>query len=165
MDETESRFQRFVGGLDYPLFIVTAAGEGERDGCLIGFATQCSIHPSLFLVCLSNKNRTYRIAQHAEVLVVHAIPDDRHDLAELFGGETADEDPHKLDKVAWRPGPGGAPIVEGLPNWFAGRITQRIDWSGDHEGFVLSPVAAQAGGDARELGFQEAKDIEPGHEP
>jgi flavin reductase (DIM6/NTAB) family NADH-FMN oxidoreductase RutF len=162
--DTESQFQRLVGQLDYPLFVVTAAGAGERDGCLVGFATQCSIHPPLFLVCLSVKNRTHRIAQGAETLAVHFVPSERKDLAELFGGETADET-DKLDKVDWRPGPGGVPIVEGLANWFAGAIVERLDWSGDHTGFVLAPVDAHAGADEQELGFQEAKDIEPGHEP
>jgi flavin reductase (DIM6/NTAB) family NADH-FMN oxidoreductase RutF len=161
---TEREFQRLVGGLDYPLFVVTAAGEDERDGCLVGFTTQCSIHPPLFLVCLSNKNRTYRIAQTAATLVVHEVPRERRDLAELFGGQTADET-DKLTQVDWQPGPGGAPIIAGLPNWMAGRIEQRIDYGGDHAGFVLSPVDAQAGADERELGFQDAKSIEPGHEP
>jgi flavin reductase (DIM6/NTAB) family NADH-FMN oxidoreductase RutF len=157
-------FQRLVGELDYPLFVVTTAANGERDGCIVGFTTQCSIHPALFLVCLSVKNRTYRIAEHASHLVVHVVPEGRRDLAELFGGQTADED-DKLAQVDWRPGPGGAPIVDGLPSWFAGRVVQRIDYGGDHTGFVLSPVAARAGGDGDELSFQEAKDIEPGHEP
>jgi flavin reductase (DIM6/NTAB) family NADH-FMN oxidoreductase RutF len=157
-------FQELVGDLDYPLFVVTAAADGERDGCIVGFTTQCSIDPLLFLVCLSVKNRTYRIAERADFFVVHVVPDDRRDLAELFGGETADES-DKLARVEWRPGPGGAPIVAGLESWFAGRVVQRIDYSGDHTGFVLSPVAARADGDGDELSFQEAKDIEPGHEP
>ena len=164
MNETEKQFQRLVGALDYPLFVVTAAGEEERDGCLVGFATQCSIDPPQFLVCLSVKNRTHRIAQSAETLVVHFVPKERRDLAELFGGETADET-DKLSQVDWRPGPGGAPIIEGLPNWLAGRITERIDYSGDHTGFVLEPVEAAAAADREELGFQDAKSIEPGHEP
>jgi flavin reductase (DIM6/NTAB) family NADH-FMN oxidoreductase RutF len=91
------------------------------------------------------------------------VPEERRDLAELFGGETADES-DKLAQVDWRPGPDGAPIVAGLDTWFAGRIDRRLDWSGDHTGFVLAPIAAE-GGDERELTFQEAKDIEPGHEP
>jgi flavin reductase (DIM6/NTAB) family NADH-FMN oxidoreductase RutF len=164
MTNTEKRFQRFVGALDYPLFLVTTAAGDERDGCLVGFATQCSIHPPLFLVCISDKNRTHRIAERAEYLVVHVMPAERRDLAELFGGETADET-DKLARVDWRPGPGGAPIVSELVDWFAGRIAERIGWSGDHTGFVLEPVAAQAHGDGKELSFQEAKDIEPGHEP
>lgn len=159
----EGDFQRLVGDLDYPLFVVTAADGEERDGCIVGFTSQVSIHPPLFLVCISDKNRTHRIAQGAEFLVVHAVPEDRRDLAELFGGQTADET-DKLARVGWRPGPGGAPIVDGLPSWFAGRIVRRIGFDGDHTGFVLAPRAAEAE-KGPELGFQDAKDIEPGHEP
>jgi flavin reductase (DIM6/NTAB) family NADH-FMN oxidoreductase RutF len=162
--DSERQFQRLVGQLDYPLFVVTAAAGQERDGCIVGFTTQCSIHPPLFLVCMSVKNRTYRIAERADHLVVHVVPRERRDLAELFGGETADES-DKLSSVDWRAGPGGAPIVAGLDTWFAGRVVRRLDYDGDHVGFVLSPVAAEYGGDERELGFQDAKDIEPGHEP
>src|SRR3954451_16023833 len=42
-----------VSELDDPMFIVTVAGPMERAGCLVGFATQCSIHPPRFLLCLS----------------------------------------------------------------------------------------------------------------
>jgi flavin reductase (DIM6/NTAB) family NADH-FMN oxidoreductase RutF len=164
MSDAETQFQRLVGDLDYPLFVVTAAGGDERDGCIVGFTTQCSIDPPLFLVCISVKNRTHRIAERADYLVVHAVPQDRRDLAELFGGETADES-DKLAHVDWRPGPGGAPIVTELPSWFAGRVVQRIDYGGDHTGFVLSPVTARHAANEGELGFQDAKDIEPGHEP
>ncbi|MEA2478094.1 MAG: hypothetical protein QOJ07_16 [Thermoleophilaceae bacterium] len=164
MEEHEREFQRLVGDLDYPLYVVTAAAGDERDGCLVGFGTQCSIDPLLFLICLSDKNRTHRIAQGAETLIVHFVPEERRDLAELFGGETADEE-DKLAAVDWSPGPGGAPLISGLTRWFAGRIEERIDWSGDHTGFVLAPVEARSGGEQDELTFQEAKGIEPGHEP
>jgi flavin reductase (DIM6/NTAB) family NADH-FMN oxidoreductase RutF len=161
--DSERQFQRLVGQLDYPLFVVTAAAGEERDGCIVGFTTQCSIHPPLFLVCMSVKNRTYRIAERADHLVVHVVPRERRDLAELFGGETADES-DKLSGVDWRAGPGGAPIVAGLDTWFAGRVVRRLDYDGDHVGFVLEPVEAEAH-EEDELGFQDAKDIEPGHEP
>jgi flavin reductase (DIM6/NTAB) family NADH-FMN oxidoreductase RutF len=164
MSDAEKRFEHLVAQLDYPLYVVTAAAGEERDGCVVGFTTQCSIDPPLFLICLSNKNRTYRIAERADHLAVHVIPEERRDLAELFGGETADKQ-DKLTQVDWRPGPGGAPLVAGVDDWFAGRIVEQIDWSGDHVGFVLEPVAAQTGDDGSELSFQDAKDIEPGHEP
>jgi flavin reductase (DIM6/NTAB) family NADH-FMN oxidoreductase RutF len=35
-------FERIVGELDYPMHVVTAAEGDERDGCLVGFLTQCS---------------------------------------------------------------------------------------------------------------------------
>src|SRR5688572_5063739 len=42
----------FLTGLDGPMFVVTAAHpeSGARAGCLVGFATQCSIDPDLFVV-------------------------------------------------------------------------------------------------------------------
>jgi flavin reductase (DIM6/NTAB) family NADH-FMN oxidoreductase RutF len=158
-----SDFERLVAGLDYPLFIVTTrARGGEPDGCLIGFATQTSIEPPRFLACLSKKNRTYRAALDAEILAVHLVPDDDRDLAELFGGETGDE-VDKFAQVAWRAGPGGVPVLERCESWFAGRILERLD-VGDHCGFLLEPLAAEAE-DGDTISFQEAKGIEPGHEP
>ena len=137
-DDTQKEFQRFVGGLDYPLFVVTTADDDERDGCIVGFTTQCSIDPPLFLVCLSEKNRTWRIAQNAEALGVHLVPNDRHDLAELFGGETADER-DKLAEVEWTEGPGGVPLVSELTTRFVGEIVGREDYGGDHSGSSCRP--------------------------
>ena len=71
-----------VSELDYPMFIVTVAASGELAGCLVGFTTQCSIDPPRFLVCLSVKNRTYRVAKRADALVVHLLPQGADELAE-----------------------------------------------------------------------------------
>jgi flavin reductase (DIM6/NTAB) family NADH-FMN oxidoreductase RutF len=161
--DTCMSFERLVGTLDYPMYIVTAAAGGERDGCLVGFATQASIDPARFLVCLSDKNRTYRVARDAEALGVHLLAADQEELAELFGGETGDE-VDKLDRVAWRPGPGGAPVLEDCANWFAGRVLERIPF-GDHVGFLLEPVEAHAGDpDQEQLTFHRARRIDPGHD-
>ena len=161
MSAADEEFNAFVAELEYPMYVVTAAAGGERDGCLVGFATQCSIHPPRFLVCLSVKNRTLRIAAATPVLAVHLVAADQHDLAELFGSETADE----VDKLAqwpWREGPGGVPILEGVGNLFVGRVLARFDL-GDHVGHLLQPIAARHEGDAEALGFQEARDIDAGH--
>src|SRR4051794_28934179 len=102
------------------MFVVTAFDGQERDGCLVGFATQCSIHPPRFLVCLSNKNRTTRIAVKSRRLVVHSLRADQHAFAELFGGETGDE-VDKLAQVAWHEGADGVPVVAGC-DWFSGPV-------------------------------------------
>jgi flavin reductase (DIM6/NTAB) family NADH-FMN oxidoreductase RutF len=84
-------------------------------------------------------------------------------VAELFGGETGDE----VDKFArWgsHPGPGGAPVLDGLVNWFAGRVLDRIPF-GDHCGFLLEPIDGETHASAAPLTFRRAKWIEPGHEP
>jgi flavin reductase (DIM6/NTAB) family NADH-FMN oxidoreductase RutF len=151
-----------VSELDYPMFIVTAATESERAGCLIGFATQCSINPPRFLVCLSDKNRTYRVAREAEVLVVHLVPSHADALAELFGSQTGD-DVDKFAEVAWHPGPNGTPVLDDCANWFAGRILSRTA-VGDHVAFLLEPFAAESDGAERGFTFHRAKRMEPGHE-
>lgn len=151
-----------LGELDYPMFIVTAAAGGERAGCLVGFATQCSIDPVRFLVCLSDKNRTFRVARSAEVLAVHRVPAEGDELAELFGEQTGD-DIDKFERCAWRPGPEGVPVLTDCGDWFAGRILDRTD-VGDHWAFVLEPLTGADAGGEGSFTFQQARDMEPGHE-
>lgn len=151
-----------VGELDYPMFIVTVTAGGERAGCLVGFATQCSINPPRFLVCVSEKNRTFRVARHAEVMVVHLVPADADDLAQLFGSRTGDE----LDKFAlcqWSPGPYGTPVLDRCRNWFAGQILDKLH-AGDHCAFLLQPVQAASDADQEHFTFHRARRIEAGHE-
>ena len=143
------------------MFIATVAADGERAGCLIGFATQASIDPSRFLVCLSHKNRTFREGRDAAALGVHAVPADADDLAQLFGGETQDEI-DKFARTAWHEGPEGVPILERCANWFAGRVLGRWDL-GDHDAFLLEPVDGSSAPE-REFTFHRAKRIDPGHE-
>ena len=163
MSPRPASFPELVAQLDYAMFIVTTAAGDERAGCLIGFASQVSIHPPRFLACLSDKNHTFRVARRASVLAVHFVTAEATELAELFGGETGDA-LDKFERVEWRPGPEGVPILTALENWFAGRIIERIDF-GDHWGFLLEPIEGQAGQADSQLTFHRAKRIEPGHEP
>ena len=163
MSNERSEFERLVAELDYSLFIVTAASSGDRSGCLVGFASQVSIHPQRFLICVSVKNHTFGVAQRAKVLVVHFVPEQAEELAVLFGGETGDE-VDKFARCAWREGPAGTPVLTDLQDWFAGRILQELDF-GDHWGFLLEPIEGEAHRSGSPLTFRRAKWIEPGHEP
>ena len=154
-------FSELTGALDYPVFIVTAAHGEQREGCVIGFATQSSFEPARFLACLSRANRTFRLVQETEALAVHLVPADRSDLAELFGGETGDEI-DKFERCAWHGGPRGLPILDDCPSWFAGEILERFDL-GDHVGCLLDPFAARYDDTRDILCFQRVKYIDPGH--
>ena len=153
-------FERLVARLDAPMFVVTT-GRPERAGCLIGFATQTSVKPPRFLACISEKNRTYDAVCAADVVVVHLLGDEHRAIAELFGGETGDE-VDKFELCAWRPGPGDAPVLDDCVGWFAGRVLERHRL-GDHVGMLLEPFDGEDRGGAPELGFQDAKEIDPGH--
>ena len=144
------------------MFIVTTvAPSGERDGCLIGFATQCSVKPPRFIACISKENRTFDAVRDADAIVVHFLGAAQRRLAELFGGETGDE-VDKFELCEWSEGPGGIPVLDDVPGWFAGRILERHD-AGDHVALLLEPTAAEDRGGALDLGFQAVKPIDPGH--
>jgi flavin reductase (DIM6/NTAB) family NADH-FMN oxidoreductase RutF len=159
----EAALDRVAAGLDTPMLIVTAAtADGGRSGCLVGFWTQCSIHPPRVLVCVSEANHTFPVAAEAPVLAVHWLAEDDRPLAELFGSTTGDE-VDKFERCSWRPGPGGAPVLAGVKAWVAGPVVSRFD-VGDHVAFVVAPEAGAVDEpSARHLGFQAVKDLEPGH--
>jgi flavin reductase (DIM6/NTAB) family NADH-FMN oxidoreductase RutF len=163
----DQAFQQLVAALDYPMFVVTAAAtdpEEERSGCLVGFATQCSIDPPRMVVCLSKKNHTYRVAQRSEHLAVHFLRSTDLDTAKLFGEETGDE----VDKFAggrcrWTPGPQNLPLLEDCAGWFVGRILDRID-GGDHVAHVVDVIESENREGPGQLGFQAVRDFQPGHD-
>jgi flavin reductase (DIM6/NTAB) family NADH-FMN oxidoreductase RutF len=157
-----SSFERLVATLDYPLYVVTTAVGEERSGCLIGFATQCSIHPPRFLACLSKKNHTLLLARRATTLAIHIAEEKNRDIADLFGGETGDEI-DKFARVRWHM-EHDVPILDACERWFAGSVLQQIDL-GDHVGFLLEPIDTAQHEPAEQLTYQSARHIEPGHKP
>jgi len=153
-------FDPFIGGLDYPMLVVTVSHDGERSGCLVGFATQCSIDPPRMLVCVSKANHTFRLARDADLLAVHVLAHVQHDLAELFGGETDDE-VDKFERCEWSEGPGGTPLLA-TPRRMVGRVLARHDL-GDHVGVLLDPVNAERLDDRSPLTLPMVSDVDPGH--
>ncbi|MYR45683.1 flavin reductase family protein [Streptomyces sp. SID5910] len=153
----------FLDRLDPDMCVVTAAADGEEAGCLVGFASQCSMEPVRFVVWLSEVNRTFRVAGSAEYLAVHLLAREQHALAEVFGGQTGD-DVDKFRQVRRRHGYGGAVLLEDTEAWFVGRVVERTP-GGDHVGFVLDPVewggSGTSGGPL--LRLSDARTIEAGH--
>jgi flavin reductase (DIM6/NTAB) family NADH-FMN oxidoreductase RutF len=158
-------FDKLQRSIDTPMTIVTAANGVERSGCLVGFWTQCSIHPVRCVILLSKQNHTYRVARFAPTLAVHLLRADNCALAERFGG-TSTDDTDKFAGLAWNVGPGGAPVLEGV-DWFAGTVGQVYD-VGDHVA-VLIDVLTNVGHASRasepQLSSRDATAIPAGHAP
>jgi flavin reductase (DIM6/NTAB) family NADH-FMN oxidoreductase RutF len=156
-------FEKLVSMLDYPMYVVTTRAGDERAGCLVGFTSQVSISPPRFLVGLSVRNHTYRIAGDATHLAVHLLPRTHRELARLFGSETGDR-MDKFTRCAWREGPHEMPILDDAAGWFVGKVLNRYDL-GDHAGFLVQPVAGDAPDTFDQLvTFADVSDLEPGHE-
>lgn len=153
-------FEALVSWLDYPMFIVTAAAGDERSGCLVGFASQVSIDPQRFLVCVSKANRTYELAQTVRALVVHFLHEGNLDLARLFGEETGDD----IDKFAscdWT-AVDGAIVLSGTRGWIKGPVIDRCDM-GDHVAHVLDIDAGACDTEGDPLTFDAVRDLAAGH--
>jgi flavin reductase (DIM6/NTAB) family NADH-FMN oxidoreductase RutF len=158
---TAEEFSTFVADLDLPVFVVTTAHDGERSGCLVGFATQVSIEPPQMLVCISENNHTHRLAGHAEHVAVHLLSPDQHDLASLFGEETGDQI-DKFERCAWHSGAGGVPVLQDAARSMVGRVLHRVPFA-DHLGLLLDPVETTVTGRAAAFGLRQASHLEPGH--
>ena len=109
MTEVSDFFSLFDG----PALVATAQSDAGRSGCLVAFATQCSIYPPRLLVCLSVVNLTTTIASLAPALGIHVLRRDQLALASRFGEATGD-DTDKLGDVAWREGLAGAHISRAI---------------------------------------------------
>ncbi|MGN5238733.1 MULTISPECIES: flavin reductase [unclassified Rhodococcus (in: high G+C Gram-positive bacteria)] len=155
-------FSAIVGRFDYPMFIVTTRAVNERSGCLVGFATQVAIDPPRFLVALSDKNRTFRVAGAAEHLAVHILDRSQLALADLFGSRSGD-DTDKFAQCNWSDGPHGLPILDDAAAWFTGAIVGRVDL-GDHVGFLLAPDRGELRSDLSDpVMFDDVRHLDPGH--
>lgn len=156
----------FTQALDPPMVVVTAAVDGERGGCLVGFHSQASIEPTRYVVWLSELNHTHEIARRAELFVVHLLSSEDHEIARLFGGVTGD-DTDKLARCRWHEGDNGEVILDDLPHRFTGRPVERIGGVGDHTGVVLEPIAVDVGPVRgwQPLRYDDVRDVHAGHPP
>ena len=162
-DPGTDAFEKLVALLNYPMFVVTTQGGGVAAGCLVGFATQTSIHPPRFLVGLSKKNHTFRVAVDATHLAVHVFDHEHLDIVELFGSQTGDTI-NKFDRCSWHRGPAQMPILDDAAAWFVGKILDRFSL-GDHVGHLLEPVDGRPPEELESwVSFGDVRHLEPGHE-
>jgi len=156
-------FEKLVALLNYPMYVVTTQAHGVPAGCLVGFASQTSIHPPRFLVGLSTKNHTFRVAAEATHLAVHVFDRDHLDIVELFGSQTGDTI-NKFDRCSWHPGPARMPILDDAAAWFVGKILDRFSL-GDHVGHLLAPVDGRPPHELEQwVSFGDVRNLQPGHE-
>jgi flavin reductase (DIM6/NTAB) family NADH-FMN oxidoreductase RutF len=156
---------QFAPAIDSPLVIVTCAVGNRYAGCLVGFSTQCSIDPPRFLVCLSEANSTFQLAEKASVLAVHLLGVQDRRIAKLFGEVSGDE-ADKFAAAPWRIGDHGAPVLTSVSAYFEGAILDKVPL-GDHIGFLLAPldpVDAASSVVERQLLLRDAVGLHAGHE-
>lgn len=155
---------RLMEAADSPLVIVTTAAEDEPAGCVVGFHCQSSIEPERYAVWLSKANHTYRVGLRAEYFAVHFLRESDRELARHFGTQS-EIDVDKFADIGWSPGPGGVPLVDGLPHRLTMRRSMILDDGGDHVCVTGEVVDVDGGDGFVPLRLSVAADWEPGREP
>jgi flavin reductase (DIM6/NTAB) family NADH-FMN oxidoreductase RutF len=155
-------FSSIVASLDDAMVVVTAAADGERAGCLVGFHAQSSIEPERYAVWLSKANYTYRVAMLASHLGIHALTDRDRELAVLFGTASGD-DVDKFDRVDTVVGVEGVPVLAACDHRMVVRKCAVLDEGGDHVCVVTEPIEAVSAGVFTPLRLSDVADLDAGH--
>lgn len=157
-------YPEVVAALDSALVVLTAASGGERSGCLVGFHSAASIEPPRYAVWVSRANHTFGVVAGATHVAVHVLraPADL-DLAERFGGTTADDGVDKFAGLDVDEGPGGAPLLARCPTRMVLARVELLDAGGDHVCFLGEPVEAAVDGAGPVVRLADAEGIEAGH--
>ena len=148
------------------MVVVTAQSRLGRSGCLVGFHGQVSIEPLRWGVWIARSNHSFAVMTRAEMLAIHFLGADQHDLARHFGGLTGDE----IDKFVGLElvdtdgkGPHFPPVIHGVPAVLIGRRTSVYDGPTDHACVVVAPSALTAPQPFQPLRLNDCRDIHPGH--
>jgi flavin reductase (DIM6/NTAB) family NADH-FMN oxidoreductase RutF len=126
--------RRFVTGVT----VVTTAGDGTPRGLAVNAFSSISLEPPLIMVCVQKTSSTYEPLFGSEYFAVNLLAADQMPVVKVFASKRED----KFSDVAWRPGPNGAPIIEGTCAHMEVQMQERLQAS-THTVFLGKVVDAQ----------------------
>ena len=133
MNPVEAAFRRLTLGV----YVVGVAGDGRADAFTAAWVMQASFDPLLLALSINREHASYPLLHAGGGFVVNVLKQEQLDLARAFG-TLSGRDRDKLAPVRWRPGRGGAPILEGALGYFDCRLEGAMP-AGDHD-LVLGRV-------------------------
>lgn len=106
---------------------VTAIAGGEPVGFTCQSFASLSLAPPLVVIAPARSSTTFPRIRTVGRFAVNVLREDQEQLARTFARSGAD----KFAGVAWRPGAGGAPLLDGAIAWAECAIVAEHD-AGDH---------------------------------
>jgi flavin reductase (DIM6/NTAB) family NADH-FMN oxidoreductase RutF len=127
MSPVEAAFRRLTQGV----YVVGVAGDGRADAFTAAWVMQASFDPLLLALSINREHASYPLLHAGRGFVVNVLKRGQLELARSFGTQSG-RDRDKLAGVRWRPGRGGAPILEEALAYFDCRLDRSIP-AGDHD--------------------------------
>ncbi|MGW7278409.1 flavin reductase family protein [Streptomyces sp. NPDC054844] len=130
-DLLRSAFRRHAAGVA----VITARGDAGPVGFTATSLTSVSAEPPLLSFGIGTGSSSWPAVSEAEYVGVHLLGDHQEDLAATFARSGADR---FAAPTAWREGPEGVPVLDGVLSWLVCRVAGRVP-AGDHR-IVLAEV-------------------------
>ncbi|WP_416475883.1 flavin reductase family protein [Streptomyces sp. LKA04] len=140
-DLLRSVFRRHAAGVA----VITATGSSGPVGFTATSLTSVSARPPLLSFGIGTGSSSWPALAAAEYVGVHVLGEHQRELAATFARSGADR---FGAPTAWRPGPRGVPVLDGVLAWLVCRVAARVP-AGDHRivlAEVLTGDPAGAGG-------------------
>jgi flavin reductase (DIM6/NTAB) family NADH-FMN oxidoreductase RutF len=122
------KFRQALGTFATGVTVATTIDdEGKPRGFTANSFTSVSLEPPLILICLANDAEGCAVFTGADRFCVNVLAEDQQHISAVFASPVED----RFDGVAWHPGNGGCPVIDGAISWFECERYNVID-AGDH---------------------------------
>ncbi|MZF87391.1 flavin reductase family protein [Streptomyces sp. SID5643] len=148
-DLLRSVFRRHAAGVA----VVTARGEAGPVGFTATSLTSVSAEPPLLSFGVGTGSSSWPAIAAADHVGVHILGEHQQELAATFARSGADR---FGPPTAWREGPKGVPILDGVLAWLVGRVVARVP-AGDHRIVLAEVVAGDPTGTGRPLLYHQGR--------
>ena len=108
--EDPAAFRRSLGQFGTGVTVITAAAEGKLVGMTANSFSSVSLDPPLVLWSAKRTSQSFSTFEVATHFAVNVLSSEQIALSQHFGRSGGD----KFNDVAWRPGIGGAPLLDGV---------------------------------------------------
>jgi len=123
--------------------VITAPGSPPVGFTATSF-TSVSLDPPLVSFCLAHSASAWPAVRNADVIAVHVLTQEQEQVARTFAT-------HGIDRFAaygaWRVGPDGVPLLDGVLARMVCRVAQRVE-AGDHTIVLAAPEIGEHHADA-----------------
>ncbi|GGZ50733.1 MULTISPECIES: flavin reductase family protein [Streptomyces] len=148
-DLLRSAFRRHAAGVA----VITARGEAGPVGFTATSLTSVSTAPPLLSFGIGTGSSSWPVVSEAEYVGVHVLGEHQEDLAATFARSGADR---FAAPTAWRDGPEGVPVLDGVLAWLVCRIVGRVP-AGDHRVVLAEVLLGDPEGAGRPLLYHQGR--------
>ncbi|MFD8257218.1 flavin reductase family protein [Streptomyces werraensis] len=148
-DLLRSVFRRHPAGVA----VVTARGRCGPVGFTATSLASVSAEPPMLSFGVSTGGSSWPAMAETDHVGVHLLGEHQQDVAATFARRGADR---FGPGTAWREGPEGVPVLDGVPAWMVCRVVARVP-AGDHRIVVAEVLIGDPTGHGRPLVYHQGR--------